>query len=143
MKSPLPTNITSGSSALSVTPRQYEIVSRSANFGKPCSDQLSPSSRLIQTPSGVEATSLRLLPVASASPWRSWLSILSPSGGNRVQVSPPSRLRNTPSISTPTKTVLGSLGSTRIFVTLGAPAKHSLAIGTASFSQLLPPSFDR
>src|SRR5438128_9750043 len=68
---------------------------------------------------------------------------LSPSGGKWVQEAPSSRLTKTPSISTPTHIVRESSGSTTILVTFGAPAKHSLAIGAESFSQLFPASLER
>ena len=60
-----------------------------------------------------------------------------------LQVSPPSRLRYTPSISTPASTVSESTGSTTSAVIRGKPMAHSWAMAADSFSQLLPPSLVR
>jgi hypothetical protein len=61
----------------------------------------------------------------------------------RLRVSPPSRLRNTPSISTPAQTVRWSSGSTITLVTTDVPMEHSRAMSTANFSQRCPPSRER
>src|SRR5579875_1739532 len=68
---------------------------------------------------------------------------LSPNGGRCVHEAPSSRLTKTPSISTPTHVTRESSGSITMLVTLGGPAKHSLAIGIASFSQLRPAARER
>ena len=68
----------------------------------------------------------------SLSPWTTF-----------VQVSPPSRLRKTPSISTPAHTMRRSSGSTSTRVTNGFPMEHSVATATSRRSQRHPPSRDR
>ena len=62
----------------------------------------------------------------------------------RLQLSPPSVLRRTPSTSTPAQTTFGSDGSTVSAVTRGTPTfGHSSTISTGSFCQLRPPSVER
>ena len=61
-----------------------------------------------------------------------------------AQVSPPSRLRRTPSTSMPAQMVRWSSGSTTSAVTRGmTTAGHSSASAMASFSHRWPPSRER
>src|ERR1700730_14409082 len=140
---PLATKITSGSSAFTATPRQYDTWSRSADLGNACSVQVAPSSALVKIPSGVVTWIFELRPALTATPWTSVLLSLGPSCGRCVQLSPPSRLRNTPPSSTPAQTLRWSRGSITRFVTLGGPMGHSSAILMDNFSHRLPPSVER
>jgi hypothetical protein len=102
--------------------------------------QLSPTLVLTKISRGVLVSTRVGLPRAMTIPWMSGSA--SPPA-TRSQVSPPSRLRCTPSISTPAHTVRESSGSTTVAVTRGVPIAHSFAKSRGSCSQCWPPSRDR
>ena len=101
--------------------------------------QLSPTSLLAKISWGVLVSTWLGLALATNMPWMSG-SVMP---DTRLQESPPSRLRCTPSISTPAQTMRESSGSTTMAVTLGVPMAHSAAKSRESWSHWCPPSLER
>jgi hypothetical protein len=109
---------------------------------------LTPSGAQFSPPSPLAKISLGVVVSTLLAPLRlivtSWMSGSGTPRSILFQVSPPSRLRRTPSTSTPAQTWRGLAGSTASAVTRGTRTfGHSSAMSTVSCRQLRPLSFER
>ena len=104
--------------------------------------QLAPSSPLTLTPLLVAATRVRE-PLAGTTTMPCTSSDERPSAC-RLQVSPASSLRKAPSISTPTHTPRGAIGSGMMVVMrVNSITGHSVLAPSCASCQVSPPSVER